>query len=308
MSDPLLRAAAQSIARGSKSFALAARLFDSQTRARAILLYAWCRHCDDVTDEQSLGMGFMGRAGSARDRVARLRDETEEALHGRPPRDPAFQALARVAAETGMPPRYPHALIDGFVMDAEDATYRSLNDTLTYCWHVAGVVGVMMAHAMGVAPDDRPTLERACDLGLAFQLNNIARDIVEDAARGRSYLPDIWLAEAGIPPGEQARPIYREQLALVARRLVSEAERYETSAHYGTPALSFRSAWAVLAAARIYGAIGRKVATAGSHAWDRRLSSGRLEKLKLLAAARSEAAHRKALGTAPPRAGLWTMP
>ena len=306
--DALVNEAARTIAHGSRSFALAARLFDPPTRARALLLYAWCRHCDDVVDEQALGMGFLARGDSPADRAARLRDDTARALAGHPPDVLAFRALARVITETGMHPALPFAHLDGFDMDAADTRYRTIGDTLAYSYHVAGVVGVMMAHAMGVSPGDRATLERACDLGLAFQLHNIARDVVEDAARGRCYLPDDWLAEADIPPGEVARPAHRERLAGVVARLVDEAARYEASARHGAAALPFRSAWAVLAAAGIYGAIGRKVKAARGRAWDERIGTTRVEKLRLLWAARAAAAGRLNAGPPPPRAGLWTMP
>jgi len=306
--DALVSEAARMIARGSKSFNLAARLFDPVVRARALLLYAWCRHCDDVVDEQALGMGFLARADSPAARVDRLREETLRALAGRPAGTLPFQALARFAEETGLPARYPLEHLDGFAMDAADRRYRTLQDTLEYSYHVAGVVGVMMAIAMGVSPEDRPTLERASDLGIAFQLANIARDVVEDAARQRSYLPDEWLAQADIAPGELAHPVYRAALARVTQQLVHEAGRYRESARFGTAALPFRSAWAVLAAGGIYGAIGNKVRAAGARAWHVRQSTTRLEKLRLIVKARAQAARRLSLGFPPPRVGLWTMP
>jgi phytoene synthase len=309
--DPLVRAAAQTIARGSKSFALAARLFEPAVRARALLLYAWCRHCDDVTDGQALGFAAAETTQASTAVVEQLRADTLDALAGRPRAALPFQALARVAAETGMPERWPLAHIDGFALDAAGARYATLDDTLTYCWHVAGAVGVMMALCMGVSPGDRATLERACDLGLAFQLANIARDVIDDAMIGRCYLPEDWLTAEGLSacPAVIADPANRPALARVAQRLTAEAARYEASARAGAARLSFRSAWAVLAAAGIYGAIGRKVATAGLHAWDRRQATSTPEKLRLLWRARSQAANRKALATRDHgRAGLWTMP
>lgn len=309
MPDPLLTAAAHAIARGSKSFALAARLFDAPTRARATLLYYWCRHCDDVIDDQEAGHGHVARPGTIAERLAGLREATLDALNGAPDAAPPFAALARVANETGLPPRYPFELLDGFAMDAADRRYRTLNDTLDYSYHVAGCVGVMMAIVMGVPPQDRATLERASDLGLAFQLNNIARDVCADADLGRCYLPDEWLADADIPPGEFAKPQHRAALAGVVARLVAEAERYGASARHGTPALPLRSAWAVLSAAAIYGAIGRQVRAAGADAWGRRISTTLPQKLVLVARARLDAAGRvRRWANAPPRDGLWTMP
>ena len=154
----------------------------------------------------------------------------------------------------------------------------------------------MMAIVMGVAPDDEAVLDRACDLGLAFQLANIARDLSEDDAVGRCYLPLDWLVEIDVPPGEALRPMYRRRLGMLGRRLAQRAEAYEASARYGAPALPFRSAWAVLAAAGIYGDIAREVAKRGAHAWDRRGVTTRAAKLGGVA---------KAGGQATRRGGRW---
>ena len=88
-------------------------------------------------------------------------------------------------------------------MDVGNHVYRSFDDTLLYCYRVAGVVGVMMAQIMGVR--DVPTLQRAADLGIAFQLTNIARDVLDDAGNGRCYLPVAWLAEVGLSAATLAR-------------------------------------------------------------------------------------------------------
>ncbi len=306
--DDLIRQCRESIDKGSKSFALASKLFDPATRERAYLLYAWCRHCDDVIDGQVSGFGQAVPAADIEVRLRRIEAATRRALAGEDAGEWPFRALGQVAAETGMPERYPLELIAGFAMDARDRTYRRFEDTLEYCYHVAGVVGVMMAIVMGVRPDDRATLDRASDLGIAFQLNNIVRDICEDARIGRCYLPDEWLAEADIPPGEFGKPVYRQALAGVAARIVAEAERYAESARYGTPALGFRSAWAVLAAADIYGGIGRRVRGLGALAWHKRASTSKGEKLLAVARALPLAMRRRRWAMAPARNGLWTAP
>ena len=142
-----------------------------------------------------------------------------------------------------------------------------------------------------------------------FQLSNIVRDVCEDARLGRRYLPAEWLADADIPPGELVHPAYRNHLAAVAARMVAEAERYEASARYGTPALGRRAAWAVLAAASIYGDIGRRVRALGPRAWDRRVSTSTAGKLRALAKAGAEATARARLyADPPPRGGLFAPP
>jgi len=199
--------------------------------------------------------------------------------------------------------------VEGSALDAAGWRPRSETDLLLYCYHVAGTVGCMMAIVMGVAPEDEATLARACDLGLAFQLANIARDIAEDAAGGRCYLPADWLAETGIDPADIMAPGSREALAALARRTASLAARYEQSARLGTPALSFRSAWAVLAAAGIYGGIARQVAADPRTALERRVFTSKAEKLGWLMTAAGQSARRSALY--PPERrdpALWSPP
>ncbi len=309
MTDEVLEGARASIAAGSKSFALASKLFAPQQRELATLLYAWCRHCDDIVDGQTGGRGNVQHDASPAERLARLDHDTRAALAGHPPPEMPFMALARVAAATGMPERYPLDLIEGFRIDVEQRPFRTFDDTLAYCYHVAGCVGVMMAIVMGVSPDDHATLDRASDLGIAFQLNNIARDVIEDAMNTRRYIPDDWLASVELQPNSFAFPPNRRQLSRLVARLVNAAEDYEASAQHGTPALPLRAAWAVLAAAKIYGDIGRRVRDGGAEALEGRIVTSRAQKLTAVAAALPQALSRSRLWPrpGPSRDGLWTM-
>lgn len=301
----LVAFAQESIARGSKSFRFASRLFDRTTRERVWLLYAWCRKCDDMADGQDHG-GAMGVVDDPMERLAIIRDLTAKALDGKPTGEPAFDCLGIVARECGLTAKMADDVIEGFALDAADWHPRRENDLYRYCYHVAGAVGVMMAVVMGVSPDEDATLDRACDLGLAFQLANIARDIAEDDAAGRCYLPDDWLATLDISPGEHLRPHNRKKLALMGRWLADEAEQYEASARVGAVELPFRARWAVLSAAGIYGDIARQVRSAGEHAWDQRIYTSRLEKFRWVKTAFADAV---ANNPRPmDRSGLWTRP
>lgn len=300
----LVAHAAQSIARGSKSFALASKLFAPETRERAWLLYAWCRKCDDLADGQDHG-GTMSSVEDAQTRLATIRTLTDAALRGEPTGDPAFDGLGVVVAECRIPHRFAYDLIDGFALDAADWRPQTENDLLQYCYHVAGAVGLMMAVVMGVDPADDATLDRACDLGLAFQLANIARDVAEDAGAGRCYLPQQWLAEAGIAPS--ALMADRAKLATLQHRLAVKAAAYEASARHGTGALDYRSAWAVLSAAGIYGDIAREVALRGERALSERVFTTKAAKVGWVAKAALQARGRarKWPGDVA-REGLWT--
>lgn len=280
----LVAHARDSIALGSKSFALASKLFDPVTRERAWLLYSWCRACDDIADGQNHG-GALQRVENPEERLAYLRNMTERALAGEQTGVPAFDALALVVAECNIPHQWPRDLIQGFAMDAASFSPRSEADLLSYCYHVAGVVGLMMACLMGVRTDDTDTLGRANDLGLAFQLANIARDISEDADAGRCYIPMEWLAAADIPPGEHMKTHYRPAMARIAQRMAHMAADYEASARIGARRLPFRCRWAVLAAAGIYGDIAREVARRGASAWDHRVVTSKAAKVGWVARA-----------------------
>ncbi|WP_380873817.1 phytoene synthase [Sphingomonas sp. DBB INV C78] len=298
--------ARDSIARGSKSFRAASQLFGRETRERAWLLYAWCRRADDIADGQDHGHG-MSAVADAPARLAEIERLTALALVGKPTSDPAFDALGVVVRECGIPHDLPRDVVRGFALDADGFQPRHADDLYRYCYHVAGAVGVMMAMVMGVSAGDEDTLDRACDLGIAFQLANIARDINEDDAAGRCYLPDDWLAEVDVPPGETMRPLYRSRIAVLAKRLAKQAEAHEAAARGGAAALGFRDAWAVLSAADIYTGIAREVAAQGDHAWDHRVVIGRAQKLAWGAKAAMLAANRKRIPRID-RTGLWTRP
>jgi phytoene synthase len=308
MTDDVLRSSHQAIEQGSKSFATAARLFPRAIRDDASMLYAWCRHCDDEIDGQVMGHGGVGlKADIAAGKLQELRARTRSALDGAAQDDPVFAAFQRVARRHAIPAEDAMDLLRGFEMDVEGRRYRTLDDTMDYAYHVAGVVGVMMARIMGV--ENRDVLRRAQDLGLAFQLTNIARDVVEDANVGRVYLPALWLEEAGIAVEAVAAAASREAVARVAARLVAAAEPYYESARWGLRDLSVRSAWAIATARGVYRAIGHRVVDRGALAWDRRVSTSGASKMALLAlgaltALRSGTFDR--LRAPPPRSALWT--
>ena len=304
----LVKQAHASITQGSHSFAVASRLFARETRERAWLLYCWCRAADDITDGQEAG--HAGRtveaaAGDPLVQQARLVGLTRAALESEAPVPLAFAALRQLAREVDIPHRWIDDLLEGFALDAQGWRPQSTDDLLRYCYHVAGSVGRMMAVVMGVDPADSDTLNRACDLGIAFQLANIARDIVPDAAAGRFYLPAVWLDDAGLAAETLGLAVNRESLAGIAGRLVHLARDYRASARVGAARLPLRSRLAVLAAEAIYGEIGERVIRKGPAAWDSRVRIIGSQKLALLAMAAAQSTRRS---PAASRDGLWTAP
>ena len=290
------------IAQGSKSFRFASQLFDQATRERSWLLYCWCRACDDVTDGQILGHEAIMPANPS-ERIAFLRLNTDAALAGESTGLTAFDAFATVAAECAIPPRLAADHLAGFARDATGWTPASKDELLSYCYQVAGAVGVMMALVMGVPASERDTLDRAADLGIAFQLANIARDIVDDAAVERRYLPDEWLAAEGLAGANLADRAHRPALARIARRLATLADQYRRSSTVGAARLPFRSRWAVSSASRIYGKVAERAVELGERAWDQRISIPRREKVVLVLMALADSLRAPSPVS---RDGLWT--
>jgi phytoene synthase len=252
------------IQKGSKSFSLAARLFDQDTRQAAFFLYGWCRYCDDQVDQVGQGEG----AQELERRISDLKEMTRSAFAGEAQREAVFIALQYIVHRYSIPAHYALELIEGMAMDVRGTRYENLDRLLLYCYRVAGTVGLMMSHVMGLR--DERALQHAANLGIAMQLTNIARDVIEDAQMERVYLPMEWLEEANIAAEEIGLPRNRQKLAAVVSRLLHAADRYYRSGDDGFWHLSFRSACAVAAARHVYAEIGSLVQKQGSRAWDQR--------------------------------------
>ena len=297
-----------SIKKGSKSFALASRVLPPELRDDASMLYAWCRYCDDVIDGQEMGHGQIAdyKTGQG-ERLDRLLQDTANALAGKPTDNPVFAGLARVVETHQIDHKHPFELLKGFEMDAEDRVYETVDDILDYSYHVAGVVGVMMANIMGVR--DAATLDRASDLGLAFQLTNIARDVIDDAEADRVFVPQDLLNKHGAPI--DAASLTQKYNWPAAHKAALEqldiAEQYYESAKVGIKELPFRCAWAISAALAVYREIGERLRAGGSDAWAGRVSASKGRKIGLAISAARPAIGRKSV-QASSREGFYQRP
>ncbi len=289
-----IEACRAAIRHGSKSFHTASLLLPAHVRNPALALYAFCRLADDAVD-------LNAEKPAA---VLSLIDRLDRAYAGRPVDSPADRAFAAMVAAHDLPRELPEALIEGFAWDAEGRRYQTLSELRAYSARVAAAVGAMMTVIMGVR--DADTLSRACDLGVAMQLTNIARDVGEDAREGRLYLPLDWLAAEGLDPERLlADPRPSPELARIVERLLAEARRLYFRAEAGIPALPATSRPAVFAARLIYAEIGARIEANRHDSVNVRAvtTSGRKATLALTAVARSLAAGlmpRSAVLHAPP--------
>ncbi len=279
-----LRACKAAIRTGSLSFHAASRLLPGRVRDPALALYAFCRIADDAVDE-----------GADKTRaVLALRDRLELVYAGRPRDAAPDRAFAAVVDQFQMPRALPEALLEGLAWDAVGRQYDDLAGVRAYSARVASAVGAMMAVLMGVR--DADALARACDLGLAMQLTNIARDVGEDARAGRLYLPREWLAEEGIDPARfLARPAPLPGIRRLTARLLAEADRHYLRAGAGVAALPLACRPGIFAAAQIYAGIGTRIRANGNDSVTRRATTGKLRKVGWLALALTRSAGTLAL-------------
>jgi phytoene synthase len=247
-----------------KSFALAARLLSKEQGDDVAALYAWCRRADDAID--------LPGAEAPRLVLCRLDQELASIYAGEGQSDPVLSAFQRVVKTRKIPEEYPRALLRGLSMDVAGARYRTLEALLLYCFNVAGTVGLMSCHVFGLT--DARALERAAHLGIAMQLTNVSRDVLEDLGNGRLYLPELMLSR----PAAGSRGRIRGALS----ELLEVAERYYRSADRGLRALPWRAALAVRAARLLYAAIGHRIHANGCDVLRGRTVIGRVRKLVLV--------------------------
>ena len=202
------------------------------------------------------------------------------------PDDPELACFHQLVRDCGIPQAYPAELLAGMRMDVEGARYERMEDLLVYCHRVAGVVGLMMCHVTGLR--DRSALPSAAHLGIAMQITNICRDVLEDWSMGRLYIPRELLEAHGAadlcdsvggPFPDSAAPA----VAACVLGLLREADGYYRSGDRGLPALPWRCALAVRAARKIYADIGRVIESRGGDVRRGRAVVSRGRKLGLVA-------------------------
>lgn len=268
---------------GSLSFHTASRLLPGRVRDPALALYAFCRLADDAVDEVTGGAREKARAVLSLDRRLDL------VYAGRPRNAPEDRAFAAVVAASEMPRALPDALIEGLAWDAAARRYDTLSDVRAYSARVASAVGAMMCVLMGVRCEH--ALARACDLGVAMQLTNIARDVGEDARAGRLYLPTEWLDAAGMTPDGFLRDLHATpEVRAMTARLLAEARRLYLRGASGVPALPAAARTGIYAARHIYAGIGGAARARGFDTVTVRARTGRWQKLGWVALSAGQAA------------------
>ncbi len=170
----------------AKNFYYSFLLLSGQQRKAMCAIYAFMRYCDDLSDDP----------GANRAAIDRWRAEMEDALEGRFSEHPLWPAFHHTVRRFGIPHEYFRAMVEGVLSDLQPRRIQTFDELYHYCYRVASVVGLTIVHIFGF--DTRTALPLAEKCGVAFQLTNILRDIREDAALGRIYLPAEDLRQFGV--------------------------------------------------------------------------------------------------------------
>ena len=254
------------LAKHGSSFHLASRFLRPADARDIAVLYAVCRLIDDLADEQT------GRGEQLEALVQGLRAGTAEMVpvtgfaEMTQRRELDLTPLVTLAEMAWQESRHPPQLADE-------------SELLDYCYAVAGTVGEMMCPLLGADPIKGR--EAAVSLGIAMQLTNIARDVLEDARRGRRYLPADWVGGLSPEAIAEARPINREPVRGAIRRLVALGETHYARAETGFRLIPLRNRQAIRIAARLYRAIGLRVVERGCRYWEGRVSLDHRERARL---------------------------
>ena len=244
----------ESLALNGESFHWAKRFLGQKMGSEAAKLYAFCRLLDDMAD------------GDIENGPQRLINIREALIEGNTNADPALRSFAPLMEDQEFPLPVLIALIDGLLDDQRDEVIIADEaELLRYAYRVAGTVGLLMCHVLNC--HDLDAKAHAIDLGIAMQLTNIARDVLEDAQMGRRYLPTTWTGDitpqeiidcAAEPDSENAKKITQS-----VERLLEMAESFYISGAKGFSSLHWRAHMSIAIAAKVYRQIGIQLADKG---------------------------------------------
>ncbi len=258
-------------AESGSSFYSSFRFLTPERRLAITALYAYCREIDDVVDESTDTV-------LAQNQLNAWRKEINAMLNGNPSH-PVTLALFPHLKTYQIQGKHLHALIDGMQMDLLQTKYPNFEALTSYCWHVAGVVGILAASIFGIT--QQQTLQYAEKLGLAFQLTNIIRDVGDDVRLGRIYLPSDELAQFGISEEDLLNLRYTENFSKYMAFMAKRAHAVYDEAFALLPEADRKAQKPGLIMAEIYRTLLTKIEADGFKVLDRRNSLSTIHKLWL---------------------------
>ncbi|MBS1196661.1 MAG: hpnD [Proteobacteria bacterium] len=258
-------------AKSGSSFTASFRFLPPERRRAITAFYAFCREVDDVVDETP----DMVQAAT---QLTWWREEVERIASGTP-EHPVGKALQVSARQFKISREHLLEIIDGMEMDLQQRRCANFKELQLYCYRVASVVGLVAAEIFGM--QDEQTKQYALDLGMAFQLTNIIRDVGEDAQRGRIYLPIDELEQFGVSTDDLLAGRYSEPFTALMRFQAERAEEYYVKALAELPAIDRKAQRPGLVMAAVYHAVLKKIQQENFRVLDQRISLSSFQKLWL---------------------------
>jgi len=254
-----------------KNFYYAFRTLPAKKRRAIYAAYAFCRACDDIADDNLPVPEKRRLLAQTRQRLAQSRNGQSH--------DAVFLAVGDTMHAFAIPLRYFEEIIEGVEMDLVQTRYQTFEELRGYCYKVASVVGLICTEVFGY--DDPSAREYAIDLGLAMQLTNILRDIKEDAARGRIYIPLDDMAAFGYPERDLLEGLNNEAFRNLMRSQIARARRYFDSGKRLIPLLAAESRACPAVLQGVYSTILDRIEASGYNVFERRIGLSKPEKLFL---------------------------
>lgn len=251
----------------SKSFYLASLFLGKNTAKNVARLYSFCRTVDDLADKEP-----------DKNEAFSTLNQWKNEIHQGTAITPAVEDVLSLIQEKQLAVIDISLLIEGVMSDLQKVRIQNEAELAGYCYLVAGTVGRLMCQLLG---NTEPYAKKfAIDLGIAMQLTNILRDVAEDTAAGRQYIPQAWMPDNldFLHPSASTRDLIKPAL----KRIFLLAEQYYESGYAGLHYLPIRNRFCVLLAARLYQEIGRKARRTNFNVWDKRIVVTNSRKLWLI--------------------------
>ncbi|KAI4299667.1 hypothetical protein L6164_033102 [Bauhinia variegata] len=262
----------------AKTFYLGTLLMTPERQRAIWAIYVWCRRTDDLVD----GPNASHMTPTALDR---WESRLEDLFQGRP-FDMLDAALSATVAKFPVDIQPFKDMIEGMRMDLWKTRYKNFDELYLYCYYVAGTVGLMSVPVMGISPDSQATTEcvynAALALGIANQLTNILRDVGEDANRGRIYLPQDELAQAGLSDEDIFAGKVTDKWKSFMKSQIKRARKFFDEAEKTVKDLNEASRWPVMASLLLYRRILDEIEANNYNNLSKRAYVGKAKKLLYL--------------------------
>ncbi|WGS66223.1 squalene/phytoene synthase family protein [Enterobacteriaceae bacterium ET-AT1-13] len=268
------------IKKGSKNFNFSCFFLNSTVKKNILILYSWCRYCDDIIDNEILGF----KKKKTKKKFLHIYNfilNTQKIYCNLKINEPHFNKLKAIIYKYNISPIYIFDHIEGFTMDLKNHFYETFEDTLKYCYHVAGVIGIIIVKII-IKNYNNKILDYACNLGIAFQLINISRDILSDYKNGRCYLPNCLFNKFNLNKFNFFKNKKINYLIIITKKIINQSEIFYKSSINGLLKLPIRSYFSIIIAYNIYKKISIKIIKKKKKALEKRQKINIFEKFLIV--------------------------